>query len=301
MFRQKIEHIHQQLFSDRVKSRIEAIILILSLVGFIVHLLLILAQHWGWIDFSSSNTILDSPISAIYTPFSFILVYEVFLLVYHLDESFTNAVAKEYEIIALIVVRAIFKDISKLDNTENWFISKYNLQLVIDMTGFLLLFWLIYLFYRLRQQRPKAPETPEVKDFILLKKGIAILLVPVLAGLIVYSLLSWGYEVYLYNRGALQELSDINNIFYDEFFTTLILVDVFILILSFRYTNYYSLLIRNTGYIVSTVLIRLSFTTIGLFNMVLVVGGVLFGTLTLLIYNQIGSLHQEDERAGDLE
>ncbi len=135
----------------------------------------------------------------------------------------------------------------------------------------------------------------EALIIVLSLAGFLVHLALILAGLIAYSLINWGMEVYQYNRGVLPELTDINNIFYDEFFTTLILVDVFLLILSFRFTNYYSLLIRNTGYIVSTVLIRLSFTTAGLFNMVLVVGGVLFGTLTLLIYNQIGRLYQGEE------
>jgi hypothetical protein len=294
MIRRTVERVHAKLFSEPVKSRVEMLIIVLSLAGFLVHLALILAQQRGWIHLPSAGSMLDSPISAVYTPFSFILVYEVFLLVYHLDESFTNAVAKQYEIIALIEVRAIFKDISKLDNTENWFLSKYNLQLAVDMVGFLLIFWLIYFFYRLRERRPVVPDSPQVSHFIVMKKAIAVLLIPILAGLIVYSLVNWGIEVYQYNQGVLSELTDINNIFYDEFFTTLILVDVFLLILSFRFTNFYSLLIRNTGYIVSTVLIRLSFTTVGLFNMVLVVGGVLFGTLTLLIYNQIGRLYKEE-------
>lgn len=282
----KIEALHERLLGHQTRERFESVILAMGLIGFIIHLLLIGLKKAGWIELGGGD-ILNSPISAIYTPFSFILVYEVYLLVFHLHESFSTAVAKQYEIIALIIVRRIFKDITKLDNTENWFTSRYNLQLGVDMAGFLILFLFIYFFYRLRRRSSTQPASPEVKEFIMLKKAIAILLIPVLLFLIVYSLTDWGIELYQFNRGLLQELSDINNIFYDEFFTTLILVDVFILMLSFRFTYHYSQLIRNTGFVISTVLIRLSFTTTGLFNVVLVVAGVLFGTLILLIYNQI--------------
>ena len=291
--KQKIEALHDRFLGQKTQERFETIILILGLAGFVVHLLLIGAKSLGWIEWGDSG-ILDSPISAIYTPFSFILVYEVYLLVFHLHESFSTAVAKQYEIIALIVVRRIFKDITKLDNTQDWFTSQYNLQLGIDMLGFLILFLFIYLFYRLRQRGPEKPASPQVREFILMKKTIAVLLIPILLFLIAFSLIKWGIELYQFKQGVLGELSDINNIFYDEFFTTLILVDVFILMLSFRFTYHYSQLIRNTGFIVSTVLIRLSFTTTGLFNIVLVVAGVLFGTLILLIYNQIERMEPED-------
>ena len=50
----------------------------------------------------------------------------------------------------------------------------------------------------------------------------------------------------------LDNLSSIN-------FTLLILADVVILLISFRYTEEYPKLIRNTGFIIATILIRLSF------------------------------------------
>ncbi len=285
--KERIDNLHNAIFSMEVRERFEIVTLYLGVIGFLVHLLLIALKDLDMLPIRPADGILDSPISAIYTPFSFILFYEVFLLLYHLHESFSRAVVKEFEIIALIVVRRLFKDISKLDNTEQWFTSKYNLQLGIDMLGFLLLFLLIYLFYRLRQRSPDPPDSPNVRNFILMKKGLAVLLVPILLGLVIYSLTTWGIEIYQFNQGILNELTDINYVFYDEFFTTLIIADVLILIMSFHYTYHYSQLIRNSGFIVSTVLIRLSFTASGLFNIILVVGGVLFGTLILFIYNQI--------------
>jgi hypothetical protein len=285
--KERIDNLHNAIFSKQVRERFETVTLYLGVIGFLVHLLLIALKDMDMLPIRPADGILDSPISAIYTPFSFILFYEVFLLLYHLHESFSRAVVKEFEIIALIVVRRLFKDISKLDNTEQWFTSKYNLQLGIDMLGFLLLFLLIYVFYRLRRRSPDSPDSPNVRNFILMKKGLAVLLVPILLGLVIYSLTTWGIEIYQFNQGILDELSDINYVFYDEFFTTLIIADVLILIMSFHYTYHYSQLIRNSGFIVSTVLIRLSFTASGLFNIILVVGGVLFGTLILFIYNQI--------------
>ena len=80
---------------------------------------------------------------------------------------------------------------------------------------------------------------------------------------------------------------DLNNLFFNEFFTIMILADVFILLMSFQYTERYSQLIRNTGFIISTILLRLSFSVSGLTSILLIISGILFGLIILLIYNLI--------------
>jgi hypothetical protein len=91
---------------------------------------------------------------------------------------------------------------------------------------------------------------------------------------------NWGKDMLLGGGSA-----DINSVFYNEFFTVLILADVLILLLSFQYTERYSQIIRNTGFIISTILIRLSFGTTGLANVSLVVSSVVFGLIILWVYN----------------
>ena len=78
----------------------------------------------------------------------------------------------------------------------------------------------------------------------------------------------------------------VNEVFYNTFFSILIIADVFILLLSFLYTERYSQIMRNTGFIISTLLIRLSFGTTGLTNVALIISSILFGLLILRIYNE---------------
>ena len=84
----------------------------------------------------------------------------------------------------------------------------------------------------------------------------------------------------------------INNIFFDEFFTILIVVDVLILLASFFYSDRFHTIIRNSGFVLSTILIKISFSVSGILNNVLIVGSVLFGLLILYI-------HQLFERASE--
>ena len=78
-----------------------------------------------------------------------------------------------------------------------------------------------------------------------------------------------------------------NYLFFVDFFTILILVDVFILLISFRYTERYSQLIRNTGFIISTILLRLSFAATGIVSVVLIATGILFGLIILAIFKRM--------------
>ena len=82
----------------------------------------------------------------------------------------------------------------------------------------------------------------------------------------------------------------VNEVFYNTFFSILIIADVFILLLSFLYTERYSQIMRNTGFIICTILIRLSFSSTGLTNLLLIISSVLFGLLILKIYSLMNKI-----------
>ena len=71
-------------------------------------------------------------------------------------------------------------------------------------------------------------------------------------------------------------IDNVDGLFFNQFFTLLILADVVILLISFRFTEEYSKLIRNTGFIIATILIRLSFGATGCFTILLILTGVTF-------------------------
>ena len=273
-------------FAEKTQHRVEKLFIWLAIGGFLIHLILIYANIYGLIDLSDNpDGLFDAPIAALYTPFSFILVYEVYLLVAFLPASFTESVGKQFEIVSLIVIRKIFKDISKIELDGDWFRSEADIALTYDLVGILILFFLIYWFYRLAKRRSRASSNKNIDRFILAKKSFSIMLLFLLIGMAVFSLGQYLLEVRDFSQGAIAEISDINQIFYNEFFTVLILADVLILLVSFRYTEQYSLLIRNSGFVISTILIRISFGAVGWLNITLILFGVLFSVLILRMYN----------------
>ena len=275
--------IFDTIFSKYSRGKFEKFILILAAMGFITHLMLIFLNSNGFIQLDIGGNLLKNPISALYTPFSFILVYEAFLLIYYLPSSFTVSVVKGYEIISLVLIRKIFKDVPLVDLSQDFFANPYNVQFIYDITGFVLVFFLIYLFKTIAG-RPKKPKIDKkLEKFISQKKAISILLVPVLLALASYSFYNWIGSLFIDSSNDI----DVNFLFFVDFFTILILVDVLLLLISFRYTERYSQLIRNTGFIISTIMLRLSFTATGLASVSFLVLGILFGVVILAIFKKM--------------
>tara|TARA_A100001011_G_scaffold147100_1_gene155208 strand:- start:2141 stop:3013 length:873 start_codon:yes stop_codon:yes gene_type:complete len=281
---EKINIVFGKVFSDGNLRKFEKIILFLATSGFIIHLLLILLNNKGYVDLSFFNdSLFVNPISAIYTPFSFILIYEAFLLIYYLPRSFTTSIAKQFEIMSLILIRKIFKDIPEVNLSDNWILNESNLQLIYDLTGVLIVFYLIYLFKKLKDNLPQLPVHTNLERFLGYKKLISLLLIPTLIILCIISFLDWYGAVFIGGENS----PNIDYLFFVEFFGILILVDVFILLISFQYTERYSQLVRNTGFIISTILLRLSFNAVGLTSITLLISGIIFGLIILYIYNKM--------------
>ncbi len=285
------EKLNQNLLSKKTKERSEQAILWIALVSFLTHLFIIGLVNFNVISINEPSNLLKNPIAAIYTPFSFILVYEVYLLVYYLPKSTSIYISKQYEIITLIIIRRLFKDLSDLSLSANWFNIKNDLQFTYDLVASVILFYLIYLFHI---QRTKIYRTLDegkvhlasISKFINAKKWIATALVPVLFIIAIYAFLNWSIGLFQPNDISALSFKNINNIFFEQFFTILIIADVILLLFSFFHTDEFHKVIRNSGFIISTILIRISFSVEGLINTVLIVAAILFGLLVLLIYNK---------------
>jgi hypothetical protein len=275
--------------SEKFRERTERIAIGIAIFSFLVHLLVIFLVNQNILQIDSKLT--RSPISAIYTPFSFILVYEVFLLVFYLPKSTSSYIGKQYEIITLIVIRRIFKDIGNLEMSSNWFKLEQDLQFTFDMASALILFFIILKFYQKLEKIGKEDTTHDIEGqrniqhFIKLKKSIATVLIPVLIVLAIYSFSNWLITSTQDHWSHISSFKNINNIFFEDFFMLLIIIDVILLLFSLFYFDSFHIIIRNSGFVISTILIKLSFSVDGLINNILIVGAVIFGYLILLIHN----------------
>jgi hypothetical protein len=291
-----LSSMHSLFLSEKMKEKSEKIIVYVAILSFVLHLLLIGLVNLNFISLDNHSKLLNNPIAAIYTPFSFILFYEVYLLLYYLPRSISIYIGKQYEIISLIVIRRIFKDLSNLELTTNWFSIKNDMLFTFDLLAILIMFFLIFIFYKLvknSRSSEKGLIEPEVQKYISLKKNVATCLVPVFILLSIYSLGHWLYESIFSISKIVDHIKDINKIFFDDFFTVLILAEVLLLLFSFLYSDKFNSVIRNSGFIISTILIKLSFNTEGILNTILIITAIVFGVLVLKIHSLYENLEKK--------
>ena len=196
-------------------------------------------------------------LKAIYTPFSFILVYEVFLLVIILPESMTEFIGKQFEIITLITLRSFFHDVADVHmHTILRLSDPAIIALGYDLIASLSMFALTVTFHRLHS-RHRSDVNHTLEQLINLKKSVSVCLLILLAFTSLYNLQSWVFHAIpaLVNH---TEFPNPNSFFYTDFFAVMIFADVLLLIISFLYDSSFYSVIRNASFIISTVLLRLS-------------------------------------------
>lgn len=280
------------LSKESVKKHVEKGVVYLSFVLFFGHLALILLRNL-YPDVALLQPLSANYLSALYTPFSVILVYEVYLLILALPLSFTNSIRKQYEIISLIIIRNVFKDISMFDDFDQLLTqTDVIIQIGADLGGGLLLFFLVGVFYHVSLKRPNLSYLTEeqINKFVYLKERIAVLLLLIFISLTVYSVYSFGDGLYrlLYFEETFN--LDLSVIFFVEFYTVMIFSDVVIFIASFMFSQTYSRLLRNAGFVCSTVILRLSLSAEPEISGIVAAVAVITGILSQVIYIYFNSI-----------
>ena len=174
----------------------ERLIVWLAATGFVIHLMLIgLAQTVPRLRLGVLSQLDCNFLHAVYTPFSFILFYEVMLLVLALPRSHTSSMGKQYEIISLIVIRRVFKDIGEFSDPANLFAQTETAWMVLtDMVAALAMFALVTLFRRLSQTVTHSKPHSDLARFLAIKKTVAVLLFLVLILLAIFNVTQWASE-----------------------------------------------------------------------------------------------------------
>lgn len=259
-----------------------------AILGFLLHLLLCLLYQLSLIDFSSETSqLFDSYLDALYTPFSIFLAYEVYELIRTIPDSFTNSIGKQFEIITLLVVRDILKRLSDIDASVGSTIDESITTLAVECLAFLILF-LTALFFtsHKRETSITTNDSDGLEKFISQKKQLAILLLVLYILTAIYSLSSWTYDVF---EG---DGSTNRTIFFLDFFTVLIMADILILLVSYQHITDFSHLARNTGFILSTVILRVAIASPGISGAILFILAGCLGSAVL----HSGVLFKQKER-----
>ena len=270
----------QLSMGDFSEEYIRKVAIVFAVVGFFVHILVWVLFETGNITITGeASELVKSPLSTLYTPFSILLVYEVYQLIRTIPDSFSSSVGKQYEIATLLVVRDVLKRLSEVQNSEGWKISSDLGFLLVECVAFLVLLYTSLTYFRISSNSEKSEEmTDNIAIFVEAKRGIANAMLLIFLVIAAYSFYTW-YGSVQEGGGSVSRV-----IFFLDFFTFLILADILILLISYWFYTDFGNLARNTGFVLSTVIIRVAISSEGVSSMILFTLSGLLGIAILRMF-----------------
>jgi len=285
----RLGEFHDQVFSESKKTALKHLVVRLAVIGFFIHLLVIFLgktlEHPPALIANAG----ESYLAAISTPFNFILFYEVVTLIGALHESTTKSVAYQFEIVSLIFIREVFKDLPEAAGMVSQHRMTWSaLPLFVDMWAGFLMYLLVAVFQHvarptLSQTHKTAPSKAQLL-FVAQKKAVALGLGALLLIMAGYNLSLMGIDIF-HIAFAGQTAMEHSTTFYNDLFTVMIFTDVLILILSIVVSGHYEVVFRSAAFVVSIVLIRFSLAEGYPFGPPLALLAMVFGILTLVVFN----------------
>ena len=270
----------QLSMGDFSEEYIRKVATIFAVVGFFLHIVVWALFETGNITITGGAAeLVKSPLSTLYTPFSILLVYEVYQLIRTIPESFSSSVGKQYEIATLLVVRDVLKRLSEVQNSEGWKISSDLGFLLVECAAFLVLLYTSLTYFRISSSSEKSEQMADnVAIFVEAKRGIANAMLLIFLAMAAYSFYTWVDSVQD-GGGSVSRV-----IFFLDFFTFLILADILILLISYWFYTDFGNLARNTGFVLSTVIIRVAISSEGVSSMILFTLSGLLGIAILRMF-----------------
>lgn len=231
---------------------------------FLVALSLIELNILGLLPEPLASQISKNSFHAVTQTFTLVLVLEVVDLVFSLPRSTSRAVAKQFEILALILLRNAFKELTYLPvPIEVMGHTDVLLRIGMNGAGALSVFVLLGAYKYAQRCAPRhwAPEI--LAKFITAKKMVSLLVLAAFA-------LMGVMNVYLLARGL-----PTFDLFHD-FYTLLIFTDILIVLIAQRYMPEFHAIFRNSGFALSTVFIRMALTADTMLSVIMGVGAMVF-------------------------
>lgn len=183
---------------------------------------------------------------AIELAFTLILGIEVLSLIFVLPTSLSSSMGKQFEILTLILLRNAFKVLSFLP--EPVYIGMDNIMHLVEIaasgTAALVVFLCLGVYRRYNRRWPAKMSSDAIARYVASKKLVAMFLLGTFIGIGVYDI--WltftGHEVH----------------FFETIYTVLIFADIAMVLIAQRFMPCYYAVFRNSGFVVGTLLMRLS-------------------------------------------
>lgn len=212
---------------------------------------------------------------AVDVAFSLLLFLEVVSLVLALARSVGASVGKQFELLALILLRKAILEVAHVGEPIAWAGAAAHVPVVLaDMAGALAVFVLAEAHAKVHRQRAIAAADDQAA-FIAAKKLVALALLGALA--------VGAADAVLHLPAAHGAGTPT---FFEVCFTVLVFTDVLLVLLSLAASADHRVLFRNSAYAAATLLIRLALTAPPYVNAAIAVGAAAYALAVSLAYER---------------
>lgn len=214
-----------------------------------------------------------SHFEAVNLAFGFVLLMEIIGLIFTLPCSISLAVAKQFEILALILLRGTFKQLSYFPEPIQ-VVGNEELvyRIAADGAGALLIFALLGVLRMLPKPYEGSKKGASIFRFVAAKKLVAL-------GLLVFFFgLCFEHALHHFQHAPTPD-------FFPAFYTVLVFSDILLVLIAQRYAPSFRAVFRNSGFALATLFIRLALTAPVYYNAILGVSAAIYALLLTLVYN----------------
>jgi len=256
------------------------------IVIFVLALITIELNRQGLLSGRLAELTPTSHYMAINLAFTLVLLLEVVSLIFTLPCSISKSVGKQFEILALILLRSAFKGLAEFP--EPLTIVGYEKELLVilaDGGGAVVIFALLGVYRMLRQRMQETGMAgPTLFRFVAAKKLVALCILAIFIGMAVHNCL-------------VMASGRMPHAFFEKFYTVLIFSDIMLVLIAQRFLPEFRAVFRNSGFALATLLIRVALTAPPYNNVLIGIGAAVFACVLTLVYNTFYSNPEKRPKA----
>ncbi len=255
---------------------------LLLVAVYVASLIAVELKQRGLLPEGVSSMLPGNHFSAIGVAFTLLLYIEVVDLVFGLTRSVSEAMGKQFQIFSLILLRQSFKKLAEFHEPLQWSEIVQSLPYILsESCGALFIFFSLVLYYRMLHHQPIVDDDNAQFGFIAAKKLLSLLL------LFTFSITGIYYSLVYIATGRSVD-------FFGTFYMVLIFSDILMVLISLRYSNAFSVVFRNSGFALATVVLRLALTAPPYYDAALGAGAILYVLGLTMAYNLYIPLSEEE-------
>ena len=178
--------------------------------------------------------------------FTMLLVLEVMSLILVLSCSLSRSVGKQFEILALILLRNSFKELSHMHEPITLSLDfQPVLHIIVSASAALVIFVCLGIYYKVQRPQGYITSAMDRMHYVMAKKILALGLFLAFIGIALWD--GWMFAT----TGQSFD-------FFETIYTVLIFADILMVLVAQTFMPSFHAVFRNSGYVIATLLMRIA-------------------------------------------